>query len=114
MMNARQNFAACSALAAGMVFLFPGDLLTAGSGPSRQPRQKPAPAAEAKFSPEDLAFYEKEVRPVLEANCLRTPRQAGEKIRGGLRLDSRAALLKGVDLGPWRCRWTSPRTRPCC
>jgi hypothetical protein len=61
--------------------------------------KKTPPPAEAKFSPEELAFYEKEVRPVLEANCLKC-HGTGEKVRGGLRLDSRAAVLKGGDNGP--------------
>ena len=45
------------------------------------------------------SFYEKEVRPLLEKRCLRC--HGGKKrIRGGLRLTSRAGLLKGGDTGP--------------
>ena len=47
----------------------------------------------------DAAFYEKEVLPVLEAHCLNC--HGGEaKIKGGLRLTSRADVLKGGDSGP--------------
>jgi hypothetical protein len=64
----------------------------------------PSPAAGAKadatkaFTPEQVAFYQKQVLPVLQKNCFKC--HSGKKARGGLRLDSRAALLKGGDLGP--------------
>lgn len=58
-----------------------------------------APAADApRFTPEQVALYEKEVKPLLEANCLRC--HGGEKTRGGLKLTSRESVLKGGDLGP--------------
>ncbi|MGL4552850.1 MAG: DUF1549 domain-containing protein, partial [Gemmataceae bacterium] len=43
-------------------------------------------------------FFEKKVRPALVTHCL--PCHDAKKQRGGLRLDSRAALLKGGDTGP--------------
>lgn len=43
-------------------------------------------------------FFEKKVRPALVAHCL--PCHDAKKARGGLRVDSRAALLKGGDVGP--------------
>ncbi len=43
-------------------------------------------------------FFETQVRPVLADNCISCHGPA--KQRGGLRLDSRAALLKGADSGP--------------
>lgn len=43
-------------------------------------------------------FFEKHVRPVLHANCEKC--HGSEKQKGGLRVDSRAALLKGGDTGP--------------
>jgi hypothetical protein len=52
-----------------------------------------------RFSPEQVAFFEKAVRPVLTARCLKC-HGGGPKIKGGLRLDSRAAILRGGDLGP--------------
>lgn len=51
------------------------------------------------FSKEQIEFFEKQVQPILKARCLKC--HGGEvKIRGGLRLSSRAALLKGGDQGP--------------
>lgn len=43
-------------------------------------------------------FFEKKIRPALVANCLSC--HDTQKQRGGLRLDSRAAMLKGGDTGP--------------
>ncbi|HEY1379650.1 MAG TPA: PSD1 and planctomycete cytochrome C domain-containing protein [Gemmataceae bacterium] len=49
--------------------------------------------------PDDGAFYEKEVLPVLQAHCLNC--HGGQaKIKGGLKLTSRADVLKGGDSGP--------------
>jgi hypothetical protein len=56
------------------------------------------PAADKPPSPEQATFFEKDVLPVLQANCLRC--HGEEKARGSLRLDSRAAILKGGDHGP--------------
>ncbi len=61
--------------------------------------QKTAPAADTpKFSPDQVAFYEKQVLPILKASCLKC--HSGKKARGGLHLDSRTGLLHGGDLGP--------------
>jgi hypothetical protein len=57
-----------------------------------------ARTAEPTFTAEQLAFYNKQVMPILKEHCYKC--HAGDKMRGGLRLDSRAALLKGGDLGP--------------
>jgi len=56
------------------------------------------PPAEFKPTPEQEAFFEKKVRPVLVARCLEC--HGEKKQEGGLRLDSRAALLTGNDSGP--------------
>lgn len=49
-------------------------------------------------SPEAIEFFEKQVRPVLAEQCYSCH---GEKMQmAGLRLDSRAAVLKGSDAGP--------------
>jgi hypothetical protein len=58
----------------------------------------PVRAAERKFSPEEIAFFEKEVQPVLEVQCVRC--HGGEKVRAGLRLTTRELVLKGGNLGP--------------
>ena len=54
----------------------------------------PAPAAEPPVDPE---FFEKKVRPLLVAHCAGC--HGPDKQKGGLRLDSRAALLTGGDSG---------------
>jgi len=56
------------------------------------------PGAEAKVpgAPEDpdaIAFFEKEVRPILEKRCVKC--HGGEKVEGKLNFASRATLLKG-------------------
>jgi len=47
---------------------------------------------------DDSEFFEKHVRPVLANNCFKC--HGADKQKGGLRLDSRAALLKGGEDGP--------------
>src|SRR5262245_37510466 len=53
----------------------------------------------AKFPAEDVAFFEKQVRPILTAHCLKC-HGGGEKVRGGLRLTARESVLEGGDQGP--------------
>jgi mono/diheme cytochrome c family protein len=48
---------------------------------------------------EQAAFFEKEVKPILRANCV-SCHGGEEKVKGGLRLTSRAELLKGGRSGP--------------
>jgi hypothetical protein len=55
-----------------------------------------APAQEPQETPRE--FFAARVRPLLEARCFKC--HGGEKAKGGLRLDSREALLKGGDQGP--------------
>lgn len=52
------------------------------------------------FTAEQIALYEKEVLPLLKANCLKCHGDDPKKIKGGLILTSRTALLKGGDTGP--------------
>ncbi|MCZ6795935.1 MAG: PSD1 and planctomycete cytochrome C domain-containing protein [Planctomycetota bacterium] len=49
---------------------------------------------------EDVAFFEKRVRPVLAERCYRCHSSRAKRLKGGLRLDSREALLRGGDRGP--------------
>jgi len=56
------------------------------------------PAA-VEHSPESIRFFEKQVRPVLQAHCIKCHGSKG-KPKGGLRLSSRAAILAGGDTGP--------------
>ncbi|HEX5272219.1 MAG TPA: c-type cytochrome domain-containing protein, partial [Gemmataceae bacterium] len=48
---------------------------------------------------DDAEFFEKKVRPVLAEHCFKCHSDKG-KVKGGLRLDGRAAILKGGDNGP--------------
>jgi hypothetical protein len=49
-------------------------------------------------SPDDLAFFESKIRPVLENHCLKC--HNSEKRKGGLTLDHKDASLRGGDSGP--------------
>jgi mono/diheme cytochrome c family protein len=51
----------------------------------------------AKPAPEAVRFFESRVRPVLAENCFKCHND--KKQRGGLRVDSRAALMSGGDQG---------------
>jgi hypothetical protein len=61
---------------------------------------RPAQAAEAPKppSPDDVKFFEDQVKPLLQSNCLKC--HGGQaKIKGGLRLTTRESILKGGDQG---------------
>src|SRR4051812_15169505 len=45
-------------------------------------------------------FFEKHARPILAARCFECHSVKAAKAKGGLRLDSRAAAIKGGDTGP--------------
>src|SRR6266853_1813714 len=50
------------------------------------------------ITPQETEFFEKEVRPVLVEQCYKC--HGPDKQKGALRVDSRAAILKGTDDGP--------------
>ncbi|MGH7172104.1 MAG: PSD1 and planctomycete cytochrome C domain-containing protein [Gemmataceae bacterium] len=52
----------------------------------------------AEPSPDAVRFFESRIRPLLVENCFKC--HADKKQRGSLRVDSRAALMTGGDLGP--------------
>ena len=54
----------------------------------------------AQDDPEGVAFFESRVRPVLVDACYSCHSEKAPKLKGGLRVDSRAELLKGGDTGP--------------
>lgn len=58
----------------------------------------PAPAADKPSEAEQTRFFEQNVRPLLAEKCWKC--HGEEKQRGGLRLDSLAAALKGGESGP--------------
>ncbi|MCZ2340307.1 MAG: PSD1 and planctomycete cytochrome C domain-containing protein [Bacteroidales bacterium] len=63
-----------------------------------EPAQQPTPAST--FTPAQVAFFEKEVRPILTQHCLKCHGQEPEKLRGGLDMTRRSGLLAGGDTGP--------------
>ena len=52
------------------------------------------------FTPEQLAFFENRVRPLLVTHCYECHSGGAEKLQADLRLDFRDALLRGGDSGP--------------
>ncbi len=59
-----------------------------------------ASPAQEEPDPQAVEFFEKKVRPILADRCFRCHSARAEKLKGGLRLDSREAALKGGDTGP--------------
>ena len=58
-----------------------------------------APAQQDDDQP-GVAFFEAKIRPVLVKHCYACHSAAAKIVRGGLRLDTRQALLRGGDSGP--------------
>ncbi len=56
--------------------------------------------SEADLSPEQVAFFESKIRPVLIEHCYRCHSSEGQTFRGGLGVDHRDALLAGGESGP--------------
>lgn len=52
------------------------------------------------FTPEQIEFFEKKIRPVLATHCYSCHSAQSKKLKAGLRLDSRAGVLKGGESGP--------------
>ena len=75
-----------------------------GAGQPQFAAPKSAPAAkpsERAASPEELAFFETKIRPVLVEKCYQCHASGeGHKVKGGLALDSREGTRKGGDTGP--------------
>jgi hypothetical protein len=60
-----------------------------------------ARAAEpAPLKPEDVQFFESKIRPVLVEHCYKCHSHSADRIKAGLLLDSRDALLHGGNSGP--------------
>src|ERR1017187_5798868 len=53
----------------------------------------------ADLTPDQLNFFESKIRPILADNCYKCHSTFAEKVKGGLLVDSREALLKGGDSG---------------
>jgi hypothetical protein len=67
---------------------------------SSQEKPVVAAAPEVGITPEQERFFEAKIRPVLVAQCGKCHASTAEKLRGGLRLDSREGLRVGGDSGP--------------
>jgi hypothetical protein len=63
------------------------------AGPSQLHAQSPP-------APEQIAFFEKSIRPVLVKECYSCHATTARKIKGGLTLDTREGIRKGGDNGP--------------
>ena len=59
-----------------------------------------ADSGDAVFREADVEFFEKQVRPILARRCYECHSARLKKPKGGLRLDSRVAILTGGDTGP--------------
>ena len=79
-----------------------------GKGKAKRPpaeTEAPKASAEAtseksvKFADADLAFFEKNIRPMLIKSCYECHSAEADKLKAGLALDARVALLKGGDSG---------------
>ena len=64
-----------------------------------KPSAKAATDQSTRFPYADLAFFEKNIRPVLIKSCYECHSAEAEKLKAGFALDSRDALLKGGDSG---------------
>jgi hypothetical protein len=63
----------------------------------------PQAAASAADDPAAVEFFEKKIRPVLVEHCQKchdVDAEKNKKLKGGLRLDSKAGWMKGGDTGP--------------
>jgi hypothetical protein len=54
----------------------------------------------AQESSEELAFFERKIRPVLIEHCYECHESSSDQLKGGLAVDTRAGLAKGGDSGP--------------
>jgi hypothetical protein len=67
---------------------------------AQPPPPKREPAAAKPMTPEQTAFFEKNIRPVLVKECYSCHAAAAKKIKGGLTLDTRDGIREGGDTGP--------------
>src|SRR5436190_2416558 len=57
------------------------------------------PAGAAELSKSEVTFFDTKIRPIFVERCYQCHSHQSEKLRGGLMLDSRDALLKGGNSG---------------
>ena len=73
--------------------------IAAISGGTKPSPEKPA-IIEAKSSADQVAFFEKKIRPVLAEKCYKCHAENSEKIKGGFVLDTREGIRRGGENGP--------------
>lgn len=73
--------------------------IAAISGGTKPSAEKPV-VAETPGSADQVAFFEKKIRPVLAEKCYKCHAENEEKIKGGLVLDTRDGIRRGGDSGP--------------
>src|SRR4051794_31195089 len=75
-----------------------------GGGPPGRPPATPARApekvADRPMTADQVAFFEKKVRPVLVQQCYECHSAQAKKVRGGLLLDTREGTRRGGEQGP--------------
>ncbi|VTS07129.1 PSD1 and planctomycete cytochrome C domain-containing protein [Tuwongella immobilis] len=91
MMHRRTRLLAGLLLAAGVLTVLVSQRRLVAETPP--PAEKPVA-----FSAEDVAFYEKEILPILKQNCYKC--HGDGKERGNFSMENRERFLKGGDLGP--------------
>src|SRR5439155_24343271 len=95
----RSHFARLLAAVAFSAGLVAAIVATGGSRPPLARAADDKKAAEApKFTPQQVAFYEKEVLPLLQQHCLKC-HGAEDKIKGELNLATRKGVLDGGESG---------------
>jgi len=90
--------ALAAAVMAGFCLACVGEAADAGTAPAKDAGGKAGVANVPPGTGRDAEFFEKEIRPILADNCAKC--HGDSKQKGGLRLDSREALLQGGDSGP--------------
>jgi dienelactone hydrolase/Ca2+-binding EF-hand superfamily protein len=73
-----------------------------GAAPKIEPKDDPTNRSTADHTPptaEGIAFFEKNIRPVLADKCYKCHSAAGESIKGGLTLDTREGIRSGGESG---------------
>jgi mono/diheme cytochrome c family protein len=81
-------------------FIGEADFLAARGGSEPSEPAKPASDASDDMTSDQLAFFESKVRPLLANNCYSCHSPEAGKVKGGIRVDSRASLLEGGPSGP--------------
>ena len=81
-------------------FIDESEFKGAGASKPEAPKEAPKPAETTEVTPEAAAFFESKIRPLLDRSCYQCHSARAEKLKGGLRLDSRESILAGGASGP--------------